>query len=191
MTIKRPPVLIIINLILLTSGYLYCVYLSIAKMTGIIEILEALLFLTLCIIGIYIVVLKRHAISILLLGAILSLYIISLLPGIIFIIWSILILAASRNPSENISIEIRTKCKHWLYSAIIFFAASMLLGILISSMENTFNTYEYIQKRIYIILVCVLIAGIVQLVIYYILCRRREFIEKKTNSPEVGGNLPE
>ena len=191
MTIKRPPLLIIINLIMLTSGYLYCVYLAIAKMTGVIEILEVLLFLTLCIIGIYIVVLKRHAISILLLGAILSLYIISLLPGIIFIIWSILILAASRNPSESISIANRTKCKHWLYSAIIFLVASMLLGILISSLENTLNTYEHLQKRIYIILVCVLIAGIVQLVIYYILCRRRELIEKNTNSPEVGGNLQE
>ncbi len=189
MIVKRPPIIIIINLILLTAGYLYCVYLSVAEMIRVIEILEALLFLTLCITGIYIAVLKRHAISILLLGAILSLYLISLLPGIIFIIWSILILAASRNPSENIPIANRTKCKHWLYSSIIFFVASMLLGILISSMQNTFNTYEHLQKKIYIILICVLIAGIVQLVIYYILCRRRELIEKKTNCPESGGNL--
>lgn len=188
---KRPPVLIIINLILLTNGYFYLGYLSIAKMNVVMEIFQILLFLTLCIIGIYIVVLKCHAISILLLGAILSLYIISLLPGIIFIIWSILILAASRNPSVNISIANRMKCKQCLYSAIIFWVASMLLGILISSLENTFNTYEHLQKIIYIILVCVLIAGIVQLVIYYILCRRRELIEKKTNSPELCGNLQE
>lgn len=188
---KRPPILIIINLFLLTSGYFYLVYLSNAKMTGVIEILEAFLFLTLGITGIYIVVLRRHAISILLLGAILSLYIISLLPGIIFIIWGMLILSGSRNPAENTSIANRTKCRHWLYSAIIFLVASMLLGILISSLENTFNTYEHLQKRIYIILVCILIAGIVQLVIYFSMCRRRELIEKKTNCPESGGSMVE
>jgi len=31
--------------------------------------------------------------------------------------------------------------------------------------------------------------GIVQFVVYFILCKRREFMAKKANSPDDGGNL--
>lgn len=189
---KRPPILIIINLILLTAGYLYCAYLVISPainerlygdVVDIVALFSALLFLTLCIIGIYVAVFKRHARSVLLLGAALSLSIIGLIPGIIFIIWSVLIFDENNNPSENTFIRKRHKSKYWIYSAIIFCAASILLGLWGSSLENQSRIYESLKHKIYTIMVYILIMGIVQLVIYYILSKIRDYREKRVNNP--------
>lgn len=143
-----------------------------------------MLFLTLCIIGIYVAVLKRHARSVLLLGAVLSLSIIGLIPGIIFIIWSILIFDENNNPSENTFMKKTQKCKYWLYSAIVFCVASILFGLWGGSLENQSKIYEPLQMKIYIIMVYILIMGIVQLVIYYILSKIRDYREKRVNNPE-------
>lgn len=188
---KRPPILIIINLIILSYVYLYWLYQASGALfdemlrgRSVIIYFIPFIFVTLCMIGTYIAVLKRHARSILLLGVVLSLSLILLIPGMIFIIWSIYLFGNSSNSPENISIKKQGKFKSWLYSALAFCVASLLLWTLGSGLENQPKIYEPLQNKIYIIMVYILIMGIVQLVIYYILCKIREHREKKMNSTE-------
>ena len=164
-----------------------------------------LLFFTFGIVGIYVAALKRQAKSILFWGTLLFLIgiftcsdifsnkltevitvCLFLITGILFIIWSILLLEDIKLPEDN-SIQIRRKYKYWLYSAIIFYAVGMLFGIL----GNYFyyKNYEPVAENMYISMVCVLMTGNLQLVIYYILCKIGECRGKKINSPENDGNL--
>lgn len=120
---KRPPVLIIINLILLTSGYLYCSFSLIDVMINAIQASVILLFLTFCIVATFIAVFTHHARSILSLGLFLLLiglfifgglcsesynlkmiiiFCLFLITGILFVIWGIILYKDSRT-SENIS----------------------------------------------------------------------------------------
>lgn len=191
---KRPPILIIINLLLLSAGYVYCSYLLIEGMIHhcVLRGINALLFIplsfmTLCIIGAYIAVFKRQARSIALLGAALSLSVILLIPGIIFLIWSALIFDENSSSAGNLTMQKRQKYKYWLYSALTFCASGIFFGMAASYFRNQARTYESISKNMYSTMYVLLLAGVVLLVIYYILSKIRDSREKKTNCPEKTG----
>ena len=189
--IRRPPILIIINLIILSYVYLYWFYQASGALfdemlrgRAVIIYFIPLIFVTLCMIGTYIVVIKRHARSILLLGVVLSLSLILLIPGMVFIIWSIYLFGSSSNSQENIPIKKQGKYKCWLYSALAFCVAGILSDILSIYLENQAQIYESLQRTTYIIMCVFLIVGILQLVIYYILSKKIDFRENEMNSPE-------
>jgi len=202
---KRPPVLIIINLILLTGGYLYCAYYIFAEMldhmrggTGEIGALWPLSFLTFWMIVIYIEILKRNARIILLLGVVsillsgcafselaaitaTSLFFIT---GIQFIIWSIILLDA-RNHSEDICSKCATKYKYWLYSSICFGAGGVFFGGLgYSFWGRLLKRYEAISLNMYKTMGTLLLLSVLQFIIYFVLCKIIEQRESKINSPE-------
>jgi len=188
---KRPPILIIINLIILSYVYLYWLYQASGALfdemlrgRSVIIYFIPFIFVTLCMIGTYIAVLKRHVRSILLLGVVLSLSLILLIPGMIFIIWSIYLFGNSSNSPENISIKKQGQYKCWLYSALAFCVAGILSDILSIYLENQAKFYESLQKTTYIIMCVCLIVGILQLVIYYILSKKKDFRENEMNSTE-------
>lgn len=150
-----------------------------------------LLLLTLFIVGAYAAVITRHSRSVLLLGMILPIVIfvfiglfleliltraiiffIFLSIGITFIIWSDSIDDNESSTIEDISIKKRQKYKYWLYSAIIFCIAGFAVGILSKK-------FIYFEDTMLLVMVCLLLAGILQFVIYYIICKIRAFRAKK------------
>ena len=157
-------------------------------------ILIPLLLLTLFMIGAYAAVLTRHSRSILLLGMVLLpimifafvglflefnliraiIILIFLITGIIFIIWSGTMDDDDSNPGKDTSIKKRQKYKYLLYSAIVFCIAGFSVGMF----SKKFVFYE---DAMLLIMICILFAGISQFVIYYILCKIRDFRAKKTN----------
>jgi len=165
--------------------------------------LITLLVMTLFMIGTCTAVFTRHARSVLLLGVLLLLsgfacrnsseIIVLLLffTGISFIVWSIGLFGDNGNQQENTFTHPPKIYKYWRYSVITFFAIAILLGILGSYFGDISRSYESIQKTMYQIMSCFLVAGIMQIILYYILCKKNEFREKKTNCPESGGNLQE
>jgi len=161
-----------------------------------------LLFLTFCIITIYIAVLKRHAGFILFFGTILLLFGILMggglwsgnlivvitvclfwITGILFIIWSI-ILFRDRSLPENTFIKDRKKYKYLLYSATIFCLAGMLFGMWgrEAYQADLSEYYQFPQNTYFPIMGCLLVISILQFVIYYILCKRVP--GKENQSPE-------
>ena len=214
--IKRPPIPIIINLILLAAGYVYCSY---ALVKGIIKTnnyltggipLVPLVILTTCIIGIYNSILRHHVRSILFLGTVLwligvfcfrliigrdcfsifylALAIIFWIIGISFIIWSILIFEKDGNSPENISAKLNKKQKYWLFSAIAFCVVGVCFGITGNYFEENFRIgYELLKNILFILMCCLFITSIAQFIIYYILCRIRDFRAKKTNCLDKAG----
>lgn len=184
----------IINLILLTSAYFYCSYSLVEKMihdtrSGItVVILILLLFMTLGIIGIYFVVLKRHTRSIVLLGTILLLMgffstfrpgSLCLITGILFIIWSIILSNEDRNIPENNSIKDTNKYKYWLYSASIFCISGILIGI-----WGMGNWSISLKDTMLLIMLSLLLTGILQLIIYFVMSKMRDRRNNKMNSVE-------
>ncbi|MEI8246255.1 MAG: hypothetical protein WCI51_10520 [Lentisphaerota bacterium] len=198
---KRPPALIIINLIILSLGYFGNVYhatgdiVSQVRTEKIITMIT-LLVMTIFMIGTFTAVLTRHARSVLLLGVLLLLsgfacrnsseIIVLLLffTGISFIVWSIGLFVGNGNQPERTFTHQPKIYKYWRYSVISFFAIAILLGILGSYFGDISRSYESIQKTMYQIMSCFLVAGIMQIILYYIICKKNEFREKKTNSPE-------
>ena len=204
MVVKRPPIPIIINLLLLTAGYLYYTYPYIEKTIEdrhcgayASSYIIPLLFFTFGITAIYVAVFKRHAKSILFFGTLLFLIgiftcidlfshklsevitvCLFLITGILFIIWSIILFEDINNPEDN-SILIRRKYKYWLYSAIILCVVGLLFGIL--GNHFYYKNYDPLSENMYISMGCLLIVSILQLIIYYILCKIRAYREKKIN----------
>lgn len=204
---KRPPVLIIINLIILSAGYLCCIFAVIdrlnsgacssEKLIGFLAWLSLTLYMT----GIYIAVIKHQYRSIFLLGLLLLLLgfincswpyslpalIIILLPfyiGISFIVWGIILSVDSSNLPENTAR--RSRYKYWLYSANAFCAAGIIVAILgrfIYELDVSKN-HEFQRKVIYPATWSLLLIGILQIILYYILCKIRERREKNMNSTE-------
>ena len=109
--------------------------------------------------------------------------------GILFVVWSIRLFRKRSNPSENTFIQPRKIYKYWRYSVIAFFVVAILLGILGSYFGDMSRNYESIQKTIFQIMSCFLAAGILQLVIYYILSRKRDSMENEINSTDNSSNL--
>lgn len=210
--IKKPPIPIIINLILLSAGYVYCSYALIKVMIETNDWLRGgipLPVLTIGIIVIYDSVLKRQIRLILCIGTILwligisccraivardcfsffylTLAIILWIMGISFIIWGILIFEKDDNSPENIS-AISKKQKFWLYSAIASCVAGVCFGIIGDYFEENIRIGYELPKNILFILMCSLfIMSIVQFSTYYILYKIRERQEKKINCPERAG----
>ena len=203
---KRPPALIIINLIILSLGYFGNVYhvtgdiVSQVRTEKIITMIT-LLVMTIFMIGTFTAVLTRHARSVLLLGVLLLLsgfacrnsseIIVLLLffTGISFIVWSIGLFVGNGSQPESTFTHQPKIYKYWRCSVISFFAIAILLGILGSYFGDISRNYESIQKTMYQIMNCFLVAGIMQIILYYILCKKNEFREKKSNCQESGGNL--
>ncbi|MFA6102734.1 MAG: hypothetical protein WCV67_15140 [Victivallaceae bacterium] len=206
MIMKRPPILIIINLIILSLGYLGNVYhatgdiVSEVRSEKIITLIT-LLVMTLFMIGTCTAVLTRHARSVLLLGVLLLLsgfacrnsseiiVLLFLFTGISFIVWSIGLFGGNSNQPENTFTQPPKIYKYWRYSVITFFAITILLGMLGSYFGDMSRNYESIQKTMFQIMSCFLFAGILQFVIYYILSKRRDYRVKKTNFQKIDGNL--
>ncbi|MEI8246254.1 MAG: hypothetical protein WCI51_10515 [Lentisphaerota bacterium] len=207
---KKPPILIIINMLLLSAGYFFCVYPYFERIidemrcgTSVRPYLIPLLFFTFGIICIYIAVLKRQAKSILFWGTLLFLIgiftcsdlfsnkltavitvCLFLITGILFVIWSIILLDAL-NQSEDICSKCAKKYKYWLYSAICFGAGGMFFGGLgYSFWSRLLKRYEAISLNMYKIMGILLLLSVLQFVIYYILCKIREHKEKRVNSTE-------
>lgn len=200
---KRPPLLIIINLILLTGGYLYCAYYIVAEMLdhmrgGTYEIgaLWPLSFLTFWMIVIYLEILKRNAKIILLLGLVSLLFSgcafselaaitatsLFFITGIQFIIWSIILLDA-RNHSEDICRKCAKKYKYWLYSAICFGAGGVFFGGLgYSFWGRLLKRHEAISLNMYKIMGTLLLLSVLQFIIYHIL--RKRVSGKENQLPE-------
>ncbi len=204
---KRPPILIIINLIILAAGYLCCIFAVINKLNSGACISEKLidflswLSLTLYIIGIYIAVIKHQYRSIFLLGLLLLLLgfincswpyslpalIIILLPfyiGISFIVWGIILSVDSSNLPENTARL--SRYKYWLYSANAFCATGIIVAILgrfIYELDVSKN-HEFQRKIIFPATWSLLLIGILQIIVYYILCNIRERREKNMNNTE-------
>ena len=200
---KRPPILIIINLILLTVGCLYGSYSFMDAAINLIQASVALLFLTLGIVATFIAVFKRHARSVLFLGIFILLFgmlscvdflsasyyrstdvmivVIFLITGILFTIWGILLFRDNASV-KNTPIHPPGKYKYWLYSAIFFGAGGMLFGGLgYLFWSRLLKRYEDISLNMYKIMGTMLLLSVLQFVIYYILCKIRAHKEKQIN----------
>jgi len=152
-------------------------------------------------IGTCIAIFKRQSRSIFLFGVLLlllgfiscswpyglSALIIILLPfiiGISFIVWGIALSGNSSNPLENNSKQ--SRYKYWLYSASFFCTASMLVAIFgrfIHELDVSRN-HEFLRKVIFPTTWYLVLIGILQIILYYILCKLKEHREKNQLSKE-------